>query len=359
MSMTKTVKARILKPTKTKKQRLNYLYQEWNQNVKDYLRGQSYEERREKYDLNSAYVQDAKQLKIKGNLGKQPIYIRSQSIKIQKTNNELTEYFASIPIDSYERIWIPIKIPEEQKNLLMNGELKDSKIVKDKEKFFLNLTIELTSSSYKSRGVLGIDPGSRWLGVGVCGSDNKPFFIGKQIRTTRKKYQHLRKQTQEKGIDSKFKDKESCKVDDLMHKATKWLAEYAEKNKLTIVVGDVKGINRDTEKGRNFNRRVNTMPTHKFKEYLKYKCEERGVPFLLIDEAYTTQTCSNCGEKVGRPSSKEFKCSNCGLVMHADRNGAINIKERGLDKLEIEPMSESGASLAMPKTPEPDINYAE
>ncbi|OKY77821.1 MAG: IS605 OrfB-like transposable element containing RNAse H-like and Zn finger domain [Candidatus Methanohalarchaeum thermophilum] len=63
-------------------------------------------------------------------------------------------------------------------------------------------------------------------------------------------------------------------------------------------------------------------------------------------------------KRVGRPSSKEFRCSECGLEVQADRNGAVNIKERGLDKLDIEPLSKSGASLAMPETPEPDINLA-
>ncbi|OKY77643.1 MAG: IS605 OrfB-like transposable element containing RNAse H-like and Zn finger domain [Candidatus Methanohalarchaeum thermophilum] len=180
--------------------------------------------------------------------------------------------------------------------------------MKEREEFFLNPTIELTSESYEPKSILGIDPSSRWLGVRSCGSNNKPLFVGKQIRTTRGKYQYLRSQTQKKGSYDKFSDKKANKVDYLIHKTTKWLSEYAKQNKLAIVVGDVKEINEESGKGRKFNHRVNTMPTHKLKRYLKYKCKERGVPFLLIDEAYTTQTCSNCGEKVGRPNSKEFKC---------------------------------------------------
>ncbi|OKY77704.1 MAG: IS605 OrfB-like transposable element containing RNAse H-like and Zn finger domain [Candidatus Methanohalarchaeum thermophilum] len=79
---------------------------------------------------------------------------------------------------------------------------------------------------------------------------------------------------------------------------------------------------------------------------------------MLVDEACTTQTCSRCGERVGRPSNKGLGCPECGLVMHANHISAINIKKRGLDKLDIDPMSESEASLATPKIPEPIINYA-
>ncbi|OKY78649.1 MAG: IS605 OrfB-like transposable element containing RNAse H-like and Zn finger domain [Candidatus Methanohalarchaeum thermophilum] len=95
------------------------------------------------------------------------------------------------------------------------------------------------------------------------------------------------------------------------------------------------------------------MPTHKFKKYLKYKCNERGVPFVLVDKACTTQPCSRCNERVGRLNNKEFEYPNCGLKIHADRNGAINIKERGLDKLDLEPLPMLWASLTTPKTLNP------
>ncbi|OKY77820.1 MAG: IS605 OrfB-like transposable element containing RNAse H-like and Zn finger domain [Candidatus Methanohalarchaeum thermophilum] len=124
--------------------------------------------------------------------------------------------------------------------------------------------------------VLGIDPGSRWLGVGVCGSDNKTLFMGEKIREVRGKYQYLIEQVQvkEKGrrdgksIDEVLGGKEGNRVNDLVHEITKWIARYAKENRLAVVMGDIKGINEDTGKGKEFNRRVNTMPIHKFKKYL-------------------------------------------------------------------------------------------
>lgn len=126
-------------------------------------------------------------------------------------------------------------------------------------------------------------------------------FHGKKGTRSEGKYQYLRKQVKEKGkgegIDEVFEERESNKVNDLIHKVTKWVARYAKENRLAVAVGGIKEVNGDTGKGRKFNRRVNTMPTHRFKKYLGYKCRGVVFHFCLLMRPYTTQTCSRCGEK--------------------------------------------------------------
>jgi putative transposase len=65
---------------------------------------------------------------------------------------------------------------------------------------------------------------------------------------------------------------------------------------------------------------------HKFKERLAYKADVFNSVLHIVDESYTSKTCCRCGvlnEKLG--SSKVFSCSDCGLVIDRDINGAINI----------------------------------
>jgi transposase len=56
------------------------------------------------------------------------------------------------------------------------------------------------------------------------------------------------------------------------------------------------------------------------------KCKERGVNLMVLDEAYTTKTCTNCGwihETIG--GRKVFECSQCQVKVDRDINGGRNI----------------------------------
>ena len=356
----------MVNPTTVKEQILDAEIEQWRQLLNDYRTMQfhdfpvHHEESMHPWlktdDRHASYVGQV----IKKDLDRdEPLTLRNDAFRIERRDTDLVPYWAKIPTKQrYGGVWVPLEVPYRYYDILEEWTIKDSKLTKEDGDFYVHINVKTEVETYEPRGVIAFDPGSRWTAVGVCGTDNKPLFIGENIRAIRGKHQYLRKQTQQKGIDSFAKDKERRKVDYWLHTTTKWIAEYAEKNRLAVVVGDVSNVSGDTEKGRKMNRKVNTMVSHKFKQYLAYKCAERGVPFDEVDESYTTQDCSRCGHREGRPSTKQFECSKCGLSMHADRNGAINIKQRGLDKHNMGPLSSPGAVLARPETPETDMNYA-
>ena len=62
------------------------------------------------------------------------------------------------------------------------------------------------------------------------------------------------------------------------------------------------------------------------------KAAEAGIPLILVDPAFTSRTCSGCGNvKRDLPlSERTYRCGCCGLVMDRDRNAAINILTKGL-----------------------------
>lgn len=63
-----------------------------------------------------------------------------------------------------------------------------------------------------------------------------------------------------------------------------------------------------------------------FREYLTYKCEERGVTLIAVPPAYTSQICSGCGEVAKKKlSERTHRCGSCGLELDRDVNAAINI----------------------------------
>jgi putative transposase len=50
----------------------------------------------------------------------------------------------------------------------------------------------------------------------------------------------------------------------------------------------------------------------------------------FVNEAYTSQTCSNCGlvRKGNRVKRGLYVCKSCNLKLNADINGAINIMRK-------------------------------
>ena len=61
------------------------------------------------------------------------------------------------------------------------------------------------------------------------------------------------------------------------------------------------------------------------------KAEEAGRQVVKVNPAYTSQTCSGCSHRQPMPLSvRVYECPHCGLVIHRDHNGSLNILEEGL-----------------------------
>ncbi len=63
-----------------------------------------------------------------------------------------------------------------------------------------------------------------------------------------------------------------------------------------------------------------------FFTHLLAKAEEAGRVVVRVNPAYTSQTCSACGYRQPMPLSvRVYECPQCGLVIHRDHNGSLNI----------------------------------
>ena len=73
---------------------------------------------------------------------------------------------------------------------------------------------------------------------------------------------------------------------------------------------------------------------------LQYKSDNAAVWFEEVGESYTTQTCSCCASIEGPKgliglSVRQWSCS-CGVQHERDTNAAMNIRAKGLNKLQRE-----------------------
>ena len=78
------------------------------------------------------------------------------------------------------------------------------------------------------------------------------------------------------------------------------------------------------------------------KTQLKYKAIARSVVFEEVNEKYTTQICSGCGEISGNSPKgraglgiREWICCECGAIHDRDINAAKNILALGHERLAV------------------------
>jgi len=73
-------------------------------------------------------------------------------------------------------------------------------------------------------------------------------------------------------------------------------------------------------------RLMNVFSFYKFRQRLEYKCKVYNKQLIIVDESYTSKTCTCCGEinkELG--TSEEFKCPNCKIEVDRDVQSARNI----------------------------------
>jgi putative transposase len=280
------------------------------------------------------------------NISEQPLYLRNDVSRIEKKDTKFAKYWLKIPTKQRRQFWVAIKVAKEKEELL-GYKFCDSKIVKKNNGWFAHITIEkeiIIKTNYKD--ILGIDLGIRRIASVVQLSNGVTSFYGKDLRETRGHYFHLRKNLGIKKANKTIKkiaDTEKRKVNDQLHKISRDIVNQALRTESLIVLGDLTRIRDRSDKGRKFNRKLGTMPFAKLSNYVTYKANWAGIQVIKVNEAYTSQTCRKC-KQIGIRNRGLFKCS-CGYQDNSDRNGAINIAERGLGEA-----SKSGAIVALPIT---------
>ena len=100
-----------------------------------------------------------------------------------------------------------------------------------------------------------------------------------------------------------------------------------------IMIGDYSSqrIAKSKKSNRVVNERGYLLAHYKFRMQLIYKANQQNSSVMVCDEAYTSMTCTNCGNlNRGLKGSKVYHCPKCKLTIDRDFNGARNIMLRCL-----------------------------
>ncbi|MCE7743854.1 MAG: IS200/IS605 family element transposase accessory protein TnpB [Candidatus Heimdallarchaeota archaeon] len=221
-----------------------------------------------------------------------------------------------------------------------NAELKICAIIREIDKWYASIIIEYENKLGKpeldSNKAVGIDLGINYLAVLSNGEffENPKWLKQYEKRLAQLHRNHSRKK---KGSENKRKSakeiarlhkKISNKKKDHYHKVTADIVDRFD----YIVFEDLKIKN--MVKNKHLAKSISDVSWYMFRLMIENKAKEKGKIVVLIDPKYTSQNCSNCGVKVEKSLAvRTHKCPECGLVIDRDLNAAINILNKGLEKL--------------------------
>ncbi len=339
MEVQKVAKAKIVGLTRIKRQILDHEYE----GLQRFLQGDF------GVELYSANKQQAKRFyrHIKPER-EYPLSIRKDLMRVERRDTKIARYWARIPVRLRRGgVWVAIRPHCEITDDL---EICESKLLRRGGEYFLHFTVkrEVELKRFYS-SVLAIDLGIRHAACSVDTRSGETRFYGRGVRRVRGHFFHLRRRLGRKKLLNVIKRigaKESRITNDQLHKIAKAIVDEAKQLNAVIAIGNPKGI-RKKGKGRRFNRKLNSWPFRKLRQYIKYKANWRGIMVVEVSEAYTSQRCWRCGTTGVRSGRHHglFECPRCGLKENADRNGAFNIGKRALGQV-----SKAGAVVDQPGT---------
>lgn len=194
---------------------------------------------------------------------------------------------------------------------------------------------------------MSIDLGLDNLATVVTNIGLNPIIVnGKGLKSTnqyynKKKahYQSVAKQMNNQHYTNRLyrlTQKRNLKVEDYLHKASRYIIDFALENQInTVVIGNNKNWKQSSSLGKVTNQTFVSIPHQKLIDKICYKAQLCGIQVILTEESYTSGTSfldSELPEKVyynkKRRVHRGLFVSNQGIKINADVNAAFQIMKK-------------------------------
>jgi len=183
--------------------------------------------------------------------------------------------------------------------------------------------------SFHNQSIISLDPGIRKFCVGYDpqgnviefgnGASKKLIRMVKRIDTLENREERLKGFRRVKNY-----------VTELHWKVINYLLKHYDV--ILFPPFETSKMVRGKKLSRETKRLMNIFSFYQFKTKLKYKCLVTGKKIKIVDESWTSKTCTNCleiNDNLG--SSETFKCAHCNLTIDRDCNGSRNILIKNLE----------------------------
>ena len=209
------------------------------------------------------------------------------------------------------------------------------KIIYNRHTYEYHISLLVSNKNYKNKNKnknkwCSVDPGEKIFStvynpfdmeVVHLGKNERNSFNDKNIENLQSKIDketNSKKKKIYKKVIQRLREKDKNKRKEMHHK----IANYLCSNFKHIIIPNygIKSMNLNSV----VNKSMRNLGFYQFLMFLKHKCVERNVKLYIVNESYTSKACCRCG-CLNQPNDREYKCKECGLEIHRDINGAINI----------------------------------
>lgn len=248
-----------------------------------------------------------------------------------------------------KRTKFELLIGNYQRGILKGSKPKSAVLNKRKDgTYYLNIHIDnIVPDPENTDKLIGIDLGR----TDIASTSEGESWSGKKVTSKRNHYSKMRAVIQQKAskgtrssrrrcrqLQQRLSGKERRFQKHINHEITTYLVKKAATNKFSIAIEDLTNIRTRNNKQRRSNkerRLSNSWAFDQFRMFLTYKCVLHGVKLILVNPAYTSQTCHKClhihpTKGKSYRNGKDYHCKHCGWKGDADYNGAKNIAALGL-----------------------------
>jgi len=275
--------------------------------------------------------------------------------KLEEGKNSFDYFLRLSTLEKGKPVLIPIKLHENARRLLSEGELK--KIVRLKKRsgeWFASLVIEKkvevnassTESERRLSAKVGIDVGVKALLVDSRGNyygtecyESLKRDIEKVTEYTRRRQKEeacIKKKQSDQDFelpDKRYLKKQASLSSHRKNEIGRSINECIRNNSDKVFILEVLSLNGKT-KSRPVNRILIRSLLGYLKDKLRFRLQDLGIDYEGVQPAYSSQLCFQCGwvSRNNRRKQEHFKCEICGYTSNADLNASLNILGRSQDK---------------------------
>ncbi|MGW4239241.1 RNA-guided endonuclease InsQ/TnpB family protein [Streptomyces sp. NPDC004749] len=245
---------------------------------------------------------------------------------------------------------VPFVCSADALKLLQAHRQGESDLIARDGVFYLVATCDVPEAErYEPDGFIGVDLGIENIATASTGY----LAAGRGLNRYRKRQLALRAKLQKKRTKSAKRRlkararKEARHAANTNHIISKTIVTEAERTGRGLSLEELKGIRNRVRLRKPQRVALHSWAFAQLGAFIVYKAKRAGVPLVLVDPAYTSQTCAECGhvDRRNRVDQGLFICRGCGVVAHADRNASHNIATRG------ESVWNAGRESRVPATP--------